>query len=417
MKKKLLRYFVEASGRAADQVVGFAKGLASIAGIAAEYIRALVQLALLVLVLPIPLLIVGIVFKAGWLVSAIGMFWALATLLLLLIATPLGILIEVVAGGFSGSGHRYVRLVLSTLLFELTATLFVAIVPIGNNWRAVPIVLLAAAILGILAAQGIRTIFTKRLLGGITTVILFVFIVSFAFPKSFSAFQSLVPWVDQRIASLISPEARAARRQAEEEREAMRQDMIRREAACELARADEEHAVSARRETERRATTRRESGQRVAIPQTQTRQGATNRSLSPWRQQIITALQVPVRQAPVEQLLAQQALDFMNRNQEYTEDRMNSMYQGMGKPSSQQEFALSVGEPIPTVMAGPSTLHRFTANKPFIIFSPCPGGDQWVRYSIPAGRWYWMGINPVGRLGFEGISSGTVIQVLSIPRW
>ena len=148
--KDLLRYFIEASGEAAERAAEIAKQLAPLAAL---YLRALGWLMLAVLAFPLPLLILGIAGNLGWLVSIVGIFWALATFLLLFIAAPLGILIEAVLGSVKGSGRRYVQLALGILCVELTFALFVTVVPVGANWGIIPLLIVAAGILGILGQK------------------------------------------------------------------------------------------------------------------------------------------------------------------------------------------------------------------------------------------------------------------------
>lgn len=172
----------------------------------AVYFKSLRRLALLVLIMPIPILALGIAGGWEWLVALVGIFWALATLLLLVVALPLGILIEALVHGPKGSGDRYVKLALGILLAELTFTLFRSVVPINQNPGAIPIVVLAAAILGILGAMGLKTPFTKKMIGGMATTVLVTSTLSFFFPQSFTVLKTLRGKIDKEAATLLRGE-------------------------------------------------------------------------------------------------------------------------------------------------------------------------------------------------------------------
>lgn len=152
------------------------------------YLKALFKLVLYCSLFPLPILALGMVSKIGWLVAIVGIFWALCTLILLVLATPVGFLIEVILGGIKGIGTRYVRFSLSVLLIELLFSLFVSVVPIHNNPAAIPIVILASAALGILGALGIETPMSQRVIAILVTTIFIIFTFSFFFPQTFKTF-------------------------------------------------------------------------------------------------------------------------------------------------------------------------------------------------------------------------------------
>ncbi len=173
------------------------------------YKKSLKRVGLVVIVLPLVMLVVGLVGDMGWLVASIGIFWSLVTIILLGLAAPIGIILEVILGGnIRGSGTRYYKLCLGLLLAELTFTLFRSVVPISNNPKAVPIVTVCAAILGILGAMGANTPSIKKIIGFCATVTLFVFMVSFFFPETFRAASQVSKSIDKGVASIISGEDR-----------------------------------------------------------------------------------------------------------------------------------------------------------------------------------------------------------------
>ena len=168
------------------------------------YKRALIRLGIAVLIFPILIVIVGLIGNLGWLVAIIGIFWSLATVILLALAAPIGIILEAIIGrSIRGSGARYYKLCLGILLSELAFTLFRAVVPINNNPAAVPIVAVSAAILGILGAMGANTPSIKKIIGAMATITLIFFTFSFFLPKSFKAISNAQTKIDKGIAALI----------------------------------------------------------------------------------------------------------------------------------------------------------------------------------------------------------------------
>lgn len=148
------------------------------------YGAGLKRMAIIAILLPIPLLIVSVITRIYWLTAWVGIFWAITSVLLLLLITPIGLLIEVVSGGVKGSGTRYINFVLGILLSELCITIFLVIVPIKNNYAVLPILIILAAILGIIGAIGANnSIFTKRLITTLATLLFIVLILSLFFPN------------------------------------------------------------------------------------------------------------------------------------------------------------------------------------------------------------------------------------------
>lgn len=177
--------------------------------LAAEtYLKALGRLLLYVAAFPILVLGLGIAGNIPPLVTLVGIFWAIATVGLLAVASPLGILIEVLVGGVKGSGERYVKAGLLLLLTELTFTLFVAVFPIKRNPLAIPILIVAAAILAVLAALGTKTPFTKKVIGAFATTQFILFTLSLVFPQSFLALGTLKDKIDKGVGGILTRELR-----------------------------------------------------------------------------------------------------------------------------------------------------------------------------------------------------------------
>lgn len=171
------------------------------------YLIGLRRLAIIAIIFPIPILILGILGHWVAVISTAGLLWAIFTIILLTLATPIGLLLEATVGGMKDSGKRYVNLVLGVLLTELVFTLFVAVVPINNNPNALPIVILAAAILGILGVTGTKTMATKKRIGTIAGLVLIIFTFSFFFPQTFQCLQGIRERVDNEVAGACSPTA------------------------------------------------------------------------------------------------------------------------------------------------------------------------------------------------------------------
>ncbi len=167
------------------------------------YLRGLRRIALTVVLFPLALLALGIAGNVGTLVAVAGMAWAATTVALLFVAAPLGLLIEALLEGPAGSGTRYVQATLGVILIELGFTLFISIVPIRNNLAALPIAVVAASILGVLGAMGVKTRFTKRWIGFVATCFLITFTFSCFFPNTFRELKQAWVGMDDEVARVL----------------------------------------------------------------------------------------------------------------------------------------------------------------------------------------------------------------------
>jgi hypothetical protein len=145
------------------------------------YIKGLLLLTFIAIVSPIPFLIIGIIGDWKWLIALTGIWWALWTFLLLLMALPIGILVESLTGGIKGSGQRYIKLVTGILLVELCISLFAAIIPVKANLSMFPLLIVAAIILGLLNAW----LFSRKIVTSLVSVIFIALLLSFFFPTAF----------------------------------------------------------------------------------------------------------------------------------------------------------------------------------------------------------------------------------------
>ena len=167
------------------------------------YLKSLKRLLLITTLFPIPLLLIGATQNLHWLVASTGLFWAFFTLLLSIIAAPVGILLEVLLKGPKGSGKRYVNIVLWIFLVELTTTLFIAVVPLHNNIVVVPALLVASALLAVLVVMNKKGEKFKRIVGGKAAILFTFFTLSFFFPESFMALGKVREKIDRGIAAIV----------------------------------------------------------------------------------------------------------------------------------------------------------------------------------------------------------------------
>lgn len=156
------------------------------------YIKGLLFLALIVIFSPIPFLIIGILGDWRWLIALTGLWWAFWTFLLLLASSPIGILIESLIGGIKGSGQRFVKWVSGILLTGLGISLFASIIPIRTNLAMLPMLIVAAIILGILNVW----LFSRKVITPLVSIIFITLILSFFFPTTFETLGKKISDID-----------------------------------------------------------------------------------------------------------------------------------------------------------------------------------------------------------------------------
>ncbi|MEK7542911.1 MAG: hypothetical protein AAB503_01215 [Patescibacteria group bacterium] len=111
------------------------------------YLISLLRLGIAFVVIPIVILLFEITIGKGWIVLIGRTLWVVCTVFLALAMFPIGVLVTALLGKPKDSVKKYVNLIGSVLLFELSFALFVIIIPIQNNPDAIPVFLLAAAII------------------------------------------------------------------------------------------------------------------------------------------------------------------------------------------------------------------------------------------------------------------------------
>ncbi|RMD59177.1 hypothetical protein D6833_11820 [Candidatus Parcubacteria bacterium] len=177
---------------------------------AALYLASLRRLAAIVVLLPIPLLLLGILPNAEALAAIAGLVWVAATLVLAFIAAPLGMIVDaalhVTRQSPRGVGARYVNLVLWMLLIESSVALFLSVVPLYRNLVALPIFFLAMGVLGILAILGKKERAFRKWAQRLAVMVAAAFMVSILFPQSASVLRGLRNKADAAFAKVLRGE-------------------------------------------------------------------------------------------------------------------------------------------------------------------------------------------------------------------
>jgi hypothetical protein len=166
---------------------------------ASFYIKGLVLLFLVAFIFPLFVLVLGIIVDSRWLTASAGILWALLAFLLLLMASPIGILIEILIGGIKGSGQRYIRFASGAIVAGLCISLYASIVPIKANLPMFFLLIVASLILGILNGW----IFSRKVITTVVSIIFILLTLSFFFPKSFENLGEKISEID---ISTIEPE-------------------------------------------------------------------------------------------------------------------------------------------------------------------------------------------------------------------
>lgn len=169
------------------------------------YLIGLRRLAIIAVLSPIPILILGILGDWSLLLTIVAGLWIIFTLLLAILAGPIGILLEAINKDIDGSGKRYTNIVLGVLLVELVFTLFIRVVPISENPGILPIAILAAAILGVLAVLNSNYNKAKKTIGAVAKFVLIVCILAFFFPPIIDCFKNWRGKINAKIAKICSP--------------------------------------------------------------------------------------------------------------------------------------------------------------------------------------------------------------------
>lgn len=189
------------------------------------YLAALRRLFLAAATFPIPIVAIGIVANTGWIVATVGIFWAIATILLLIAATPLAILIdfllEVVGTGIpanpahwlatiTGAAHRagtrWVKTAQTVLLTELAFSMFAAVLPLHNNPAAIPVIFVIAAVVGLMGSATGGNNRGRKFIATVASLLLGYYVLSLFFPKSYKKMDEVRDRVDRTVSGVMSSE-------------------------------------------------------------------------------------------------------------------------------------------------------------------------------------------------------------------
>ncbi|MFA6354689.1 MAG: hypothetical protein WCX12_03350 [Candidatus Paceibacterota bacterium] len=176
------------------------------------YLRNLAVIAGFIILFPFVPLIIRTLGGPGWIVSFAGLFLALCTFWLALIATPLAIVLGAIQHGIKGTvslikdgpgdlGKRYVHFVLWFFLIETFAFLSLSIIPIYNNPKLVPIILLAVlVIVTVNLILGVGNWF-KKFARFSSVAVVIILILSLVFPQTTNSLLKIE--VDKGIAETV----------------------------------------------------------------------------------------------------------------------------------------------------------------------------------------------------------------------
>jgi len=159
-------------------LMGAERAASRVGSMAGTYMKGLFGLFVLVSVVPVPMLLVGIFGGLPWVTATAGLWWCFWTMVLFGAAAPIGMLIELLTGGASGSGQRYVRHAAGVLVTGLCFALFTALIPVHEHLTLLPILLLAALILAFLGSS----LFSRRMIMFVVTLVFLGLLFSIFFP-------------------------------------------------------------------------------------------------------------------------------------------------------------------------------------------------------------------------------------------
>jgi TolB-like protein len=161
------------------------------AGILARtYIRGLFWLAIIFILVPIPVLLIGIMSAERWLVAGAGLVWFICAMLVFSVGAPLGILFEAVQEGTKGSAVRYEKTFVGIFTTGLYVSMLFSIIPIAANLSYFPLLILVLLILGFYNGF----LFKKGFIIGVATLIFLILLFTFFFP---SQHQKLINELDR----------------------------------------------------------------------------------------------------------------------------------------------------------------------------------------------------------------------------
>ena len=175
----LLRTIFLGAEKAAEKAMGFAE----------LYIKGLALLALISIVLPIPFLVWGISTGQRLVTSLTGLYWFICAALVFAVGTPLGIVLESVAGGPKGSYIRYQKFFVGIFTTGLYVSMLFSIIPIATNLANFPLLIIVLLILGMLGGW----VFKRWLIILVASLVFVALLFTFMFP---APYESLIVKMD-----------------------------------------------------------------------------------------------------------------------------------------------------------------------------------------------------------------------------
>jgi hypothetical protein len=160
-----------------------------------KYFKCLLLLFALSFIPSLPLIYYGIFHDSSWALVIGGAWRACCILLLLIAATPIGIVFEIATGGVAGSGQRYVKLISGVFIAELLFVLIVSIIPVSNNPKMFPIFILASVLCGFLGALRMN----RKVISMVVGTTLVCIVLSFYLPNTFGEVKTFINRIDIQV--------------------------------------------------------------------------------------------------------------------------------------------------------------------------------------------------------------------------
>lgn len=180
--------------------------------------KTIIILVIIVVGIPIVATTISVAFQAKWFTSLIGIILALTLTVFMLkpfylaAALLIGIVWELthfnvvtISDKVRDTGKIYLDIVLIILLWELIIVFYVAIFPVWNNLRAIPIVAMCALILCLITyVWGFNKEPLRKLVWIIVATVFVIQTLSFCWPKTTKAVSKKWPEWDTEIATSIN---------------------------------------------------------------------------------------------------------------------------------------------------------------------------------------------------------------------
>ena len=137
--------------------------------------------------LSVPALFYGIYYDSKLWIMTGGIWRAMFTILLAIVAAPFAVIIEAATGGIKGSGKRYVNRVASFFVAELVFTFLICVIPIKTDLEMFPVFILALFIFSLTGASIVGRKTVGVVFGIITLILGLRFVVLHVAPTAVAA--------------------------------------------------------------------------------------------------------------------------------------------------------------------------------------------------------------------------------------